>query len=102
AESTPSLPGGIWTLARFSTRPKTLTVPLMFSGWTISLMPLARLVTNGLSVDTGRGNCSATFLAHDGRVTSGFFDEAKFSAPPKLLDEIGLSEACGVRMAEMA
>src|SRR4051812_18866096 len=79
-----------------------LMVSLIFSGWTMSLMPLARLVTNGLRVEVGTGKSRVTFRAHDGNLTLGFFDDEKFSAPPKLFDEIGLSAACGVRMAVTA
>ena len=79
-----------------------LTVSLMVSGCTMSLMPLGRLVTNGFSVEAGTGSCSVIFFAHDGSLTLVFFEEAKDSLPPKLFDEIGLSDGCGVRMAEMA
>src|SRR5581483_4545908 len=77
------------------------TTSLMLSGCTITLIPLAKFVTNGLSVVLGVGNWSVTFFAQSGNFTFGFFDEAKLSAPPKLFPEIGLSDGTGVRIAEM-
>src|ERR1019366_5368291 len=83
-------------------RPLTLTVPLTDSGCTISLISLGKLVVNGYSVETGTGSCSVNFFAHGGSLTLVFFDDSKFSFPPKLFDEIGLSDGCGVRIAPMA
>ena len=68
----------------------------------MSRRPFGRLVLKGVKVETGAGSFSVSCLAHAGSLTLGFFDDAKFSWPPKLLDEIGLSDGCGVRMALMA
>src|ERR1035438_3383984 len=83
-------------------RPKTLTVPLTDSGCTISLIPLGKFVMKGFKVETGMGSSAVSFFAQDGSLTSAFFEVAKFSLPPKLFDEMGLSDGCGVRIAPMA
>src|SRR5271167_2572986 len=79
-----------------------LTVSLTDSGCTISLIPLARFVTNGLSVVAGTGNPSVIFCVHAGSLTFAFLVEISDSPPPKLFDEIGLSDGVGVRIAEIA
>src|SRR5579862_1553936 len=65
-------------------------------------MPLGRLVTTGFNVEGGISICSVIFLAHTGSLTPVAFDAANDSLPPKLFEEIGLPEGCGVKMAEMA
>ena len=74
----------------------------MVSGCTMSLIPLDKFVTNGFSVVAGMGSCSVICFAHGGSLTFAFFVETSDSPPPKLFEEIGLSDGVGVRIAEMA
>src|ERR1700690_701378 len=79
-----------------------LTLSLTVSGCTISLIPLGRFVTNGLSVVAGVGKPPVIFSAQSGNFTSALADETSDSPPPKLFPEIGLSDGVGVRIAEIA
>src|SRR6267154_180726 len=79
-----------------------LAVSLTDSGCTISLIPLDKFVTNGFSIVAGTGRPSVIFSAHDGSFTFAFLVEISDSPPPKLFDEIGLSDGVGVRIAEIA
>ena len=72
----------------------------MVSGCTMSLIPLGRFVTNGFSVEAGTGSCSVICFAHGGSLTFAYFSRTQtIRLPPKLFDEIGLSDGCGVRIA---
>src|SRR5271170_4985392 len=64
--------------------------------------PFARFVTKGLSDVAGVGSSLLIFSAHGGNFTFAFLVEMSDSPPPKLFDEIGLSDGTGVRIAEIA
>ena len=72
---------------------------LIDSVCTISLRPLGRIVTTGCKVEAGMASRCVALRAHDGRLAPVALEEPKDSLPPKPLEETGLPEGCGVRIA---
>src|SRR5208283_1898439 len=68
----------------------------------MSRNPLGKIVTVGFKVEIGTGGKAETFFAQAGNGTCFVRFGAKDSPPPKLFDEIGVPEGCGVSSATIA
>ena len=101
-EAMPSLPGGSCIAGTWRTRPKTETVWLTCSGWTISRNPLGSTLTSGGSPGSGTCGVANAAAAQVGSVTGWSGGESKFSAPPKPDPATFLPAARGVRIAVTA